>query len=83
MTYTIPNRSGAQTVTLYFAETYVTGAGQRLFNVSINGATVLTNFDIYASAGGANRGSQIAALDRCRLELAGGIRIRPAHEDEG
>ena len=41
MTYTIPNRSGAQTVTLYFAETYVTAAGQRLFNVSINGTTVL------------------------------------------
>jgi hypothetical protein len=55
MTYTIPNLSGAQTVTLYFAETYVTAAGQRLFNVSINGATVLSNFDIYASAGGSNR----------------------------
>ncbi|MGE5776187.1 MAG: endo-1,4-beta-xylanase, partial [Chloroflexota bacterium] len=44
MTYTIPNRSGAQTVTLYFAETYLTAAGQRLFNVTINGATVLSNF---------------------------------------
>jgi uncharacterized repeat protein (TIGR02543 family) len=55
MTYTIPNRSGAQTVTLYFAETYVTAAGQRVFNVSINGAAVLSNFDIYASAGGQNR----------------------------
>jgi hypothetical protein len=55
MTYTIPNRSGAQTVTLYFAENYVSGAGQRLFNVSINGTTVLSNFDIYASAGGADR----------------------------
>jgi len=55
MTYTIPNRSGAQTVTLYFAETYVTAAGQRLFNVLINGTTVLSSFDIYASAGGQNR----------------------------
>jgi endo-1,4-beta-xylanase len=55
MTYTIPNRSGAQAVTLYFAETYVSGPGQRVFNVSINGTTVLSNFDIYASAGGANR----------------------------
>ena len=53
--YTIPNRSGAQTVTLYFAESYVTAAGQRLFNVSINGTTVLSSFDIYASAGGQNR----------------------------
>jgi hypothetical protein len=55
MTYTIPNLSGAQSVTLYFAETYLSAAGQRLFNVSINGVTVLSNFDIFASAGGANR----------------------------
>jgi hypothetical protein len=55
MTYTIPNRSSAQTVTLYFAETFLSGAGQRLFNVSINGTTVLTSFDIFAAAGGANR----------------------------
>ena len=56
-TYTIPNRTAgsAQTVTLYFAETYVTAAGQRLFNVTINGSTVLSSFDIYASAGGQNR----------------------------
>jgi endo-1,4-beta-xylanase len=53
--YTIPSRSGAQTVTLYFAETYLTAAGQRLFNVSINGTTVLSSFDIYASAGGQNK----------------------------
>jgi poly(3-hydroxybutyrate) depolymerase len=55
MTYTILDRSGAQTVTLYFAETYLTAASQRLFNVTINGTTVLSDFDIYASAGGANR----------------------------
>ena len=57
MTYTIPNRTAgsAQTVTLYFVESYVTAAGQRLFNVSINGSTVLSSFDIYASAGGSNR----------------------------
>jgi poly(hydroxyalkanoate) depolymerase family esterase len=55
MTYTIPNLSGAQTVTLYFAETFLTAAGQRLFNVTINGTTVLSSFDIYASAGGQNK----------------------------
>jgi len=41
-------------VTLDFAETYVTAAGQRIFSVSINGTQVLTNFDIYAAAGGMN-----------------------------
>ena len=55
MTYTIPSRSGAQMVTLYFAETYVSGPGERLFDVTINGTTVLSSFDIYASAGGPNR----------------------------
>ena len=55
MTYTIPDRSGAQTVTLYFAETYLSGPGQRLFDVTVNGTTVLSKFDIYAGAGGPNR----------------------------
>jgi len=55
MTYTIPDRTGPQTVTLYFSEDYVTGEGQRVFDVAINGTTVLSQFDIYASAGGADR----------------------------
>jgi uncharacterized protein (DUF2141 family) len=56
-TYTIPNRTAgtAQTVTLYFAESYWTAAGQRTFNVSINGTAALTAFDIFVAAGGANR----------------------------
>ena len=56
-TYTVGSRTpgSAQTVTLYFAESYWTAAGQRTFNVAINGATVLTAFDIFAAAGGARR----------------------------
>jgi len=42
------------TVRLHFAETYWAAAGQRTFNVSINGAQVLTNFDIFSAAGGPN-----------------------------
>jgi hypothetical protein len=55
--YTIPNLTpvSAQTVTLYFAEIYFSSAGQRVFNVSINGTTVLSNFDVYAAAGGKDR----------------------------
>ncbi|MGP8155368.1 MAG: malectin domain-containing carbohydrate-binding protein, partial [Candidatus Acidiferrales bacterium] len=41
-------------VRLHFCETYFTSAGSRTFNVSINGAQVLTDFDIYATAGGQN-----------------------------
>ena len=36
-------------------ETYHTGAGQRTFNVSINGTQVLTAFDIWATAGATNK----------------------------
>jgi hypothetical protein len=53
-TYTFPSlTAGAQyTVRLHFAELYQTATGKRVFNVAINGTTVLSNFDIYATAGG-------------------------------
>jgi hypothetical protein len=55
-TYTIPNlTAGASyTVNLNFAEIYWTAAGDREFNVLINGTQVLTNFDVFATAGGEN-----------------------------
>jgi hypothetical protein len=52
-TYTFPVVNGNYTVTLKFAELYMAGAGQRVFNVAINGTPVLSNFDIFAQAGGA------------------------------
>jgi Malectin domain/Fibronectin type III domain/PQQ enzyme repeat len=56
-TYTIPGfaAGSSQTVRLHFAETFFTTAGSRTFNVSINGAQVLTNFDIFAAAGAQNK----------------------------
>ncbi len=55
-TYTVPGLTAGATYTvnLHFAEIYWTAAGQREFNVSINGQQVLTNFDIFAAAGGEN-----------------------------
>jgi uncharacterized repeat protein (TIGR02543 family) len=52
-TYTLPNlTAGSQyTVRLHFAELYQTATGKRVFNVAINGTTVLSNFDIYATVG--------------------------------
>jgi beta-xylosidase/chitodextrinase len=57
-TYTIPGlTAGAPyVVTLYFAETYLSAAGARLFDVAINGTKVLSAFDIYAAAGAQNKG---------------------------
>ncbi len=53
-TYTLPGLTvGANyTVRLHFNEGFETGPNQRQFNVNINGTRVLTNFDIYAVAGG-------------------------------
>ena len=65
--FTVP--AGSYQVTLKFAETYFTSgaaSGQRVFNVAINGTTVLTNFDIKAAAGGAN-----IAVDRTFTVTAG------------
>ncbi|MGH9771442.1 MAG: malectin domain-containing carbohydrate-binding protein, partial [Candidatus Acidiferrales bacterium] len=39
-------------VTLKFSEDYWTAAGKRIFNVILNGTTVLSNFDIFADSGG-------------------------------
>ncbi|MGH9583232.1 MAG: malectin domain-containing carbohydrate-binding protein [Bryobacteraceae bacterium] len=55
--YPVPNLTpgGTYTVRLHFAEIFWTQAGQRIFNVAINGATVLSNFDIIAAAGAADQ----------------------------
>jgi hypothetical protein len=43
---------GSRSVTLYFVEHFWSAAGKRLFNVIINGNQVLTDFDVFADAGG-------------------------------
>ncbi|HEY4033732.1 MAG TPA: thaumatin family protein [Ktedonobacteraceae bacterium] len=55
--YSIPNLvpNASYTVHLDFAETYWTKAGQRIFNVKLNGQQVLSNFDILAAVGRANK----------------------------
>jgi hypothetical protein len=50
-TYTLPVGNGNYTVVLKFADLQYQGVGKRQFNVTINGAQVLTNFDIVAAAG--------------------------------
>jgi hypothetical protein len=51
--YTIPGfvPGSRHMVRLHFAETFFTTTGSRVFNVSLNGQPVLTNFDIVAVAG--------------------------------
>jgi hypothetical protein len=54
-TYTFPGLVAGATykVRLHFAELYWTASGRRVFNAAINGAVVLSNFDIYVAAGNA------------------------------
>ena len=55
MIWTLPvPAAGRYTVRLYFNEPYWTGAGQRLFDVDVNGTKQLTGFDIFAASGGKN-----------------------------
>jgi Malectin domain len=56
--YNIPVVNDTYTVTLHFAEIWFDAPGQRVFNVSIEGQTVLEDFDIWAVAG------QFAAVQR-------------------
>jgi len=67
--YAVPFSNGNYKVSLHFAETYVTGPGRRIFSASINGTPVLTNFDIYAAAGGMN----IAVVKTFNVTVTNGL----------
>ena len=54
-TYSIPIPNGQYSVRLHFAECEYTAAGQRRFNIAVNGATVQTDFDPLAAAGAPNK----------------------------
>lgn len=69
--YNISVPTGSRTVVLKFAETYVNGAGQRIFDVYLNGQPVLPNFDVAAACGVNN------ACDRSfNVQSSGQISIR-------
>jgi len=52
--YKIPVPAGRYTVLLKFTENFAAAVGARVFDVSINGASVLSNFDIFAAGGDAD-----------------------------
>jgi hypothetical protein len=52
LTYTFNVPNGPYQLTFKFADLFVSGYGQRVFNVVVNGQTALANFDIVAEAGG-------------------------------
>ena len=63
---------GVYQTTLLEAETYWTAAGDREFNAFIQGQQVLTNFDIFAAAGGPNLPLSLVftnAVTNCQLQI--------------
>jgi fibronectin type 3 domain-containing protein len=56
-TYLFPGLApgATYTVRLHFAESFTNFIGNRVFNVALNGAQVLSNFDIIAVAGGTEK----------------------------
>lgn len=75
-TYTVSglNALAVYTVRLHFAETYFTAVGKRKFNVQINGAQVLTDFDIFAAAGATNKA--VVREFSATADAAGAIMIK-------
>jgi len=74
-----PNSS--HTLTLYFVEPAFDGVGLRLFNVSVNGKTVLSNYDVFLAAGDMNTPvvSQLSAAADGTGQYT--IAFTPVHND--
>ncbi len=53
--YAEPVANGTYVLSLLFAEIQGSTTGQRVFNATANGTQILTNYDIYADAGGVNK----------------------------
>jgi parallel beta-helix repeat protein len=51
LSYRLPVPDGTYTIGLDFVESHYGSAGARIFNINLQGTTVLANFDIYAAAG--------------------------------
>ena len=81
LTYSFPDvPDGTYTIRLHFAEVYANAAGQRRFNVSIEGLTRLTNFDIYQQAGGKNR-AVVRTFES--VAVSGGLQIQGVASVDG
>jgi ELWxxDGT repeat protein len=72
--YGLPSGNGTFDVTLHFAETYfgsraTGGAGSRKFNVYLEGVKRLSDYDVFAKAGGAMR----AVRETIRVTVTDGV----------
>jgi beta-galactosidase len=54
--YRVPVPDGKYKITLRFAEPTASAAGERVFDVSVNGKRLLKQLDVFATAGGKLKG---------------------------
>lgn len=78
--YRIPLPNGQYHVLLMFAEPTAIGAGERLFDVAVNGVARIENFDILAAAGGPLKGVN-RALDATVTDGILTLAFRPRRGD--
>lgn len=71
--YAVPLPNGSYKVTLYFAELFFDAPGKRVFDVTLEGQTVMQDFDIFAEAGAATaiRKSFNVSVSDGTLNIAG------------
>jgi hypothetical protein len=72
VTYNLDIPDGRYHVRLHFADLFSSGTGKRIFDVRMEGATVLPNYDIIAAAGGPKRA--VAELFE-NVEVTGGLQL--------
>jgi hypothetical protein len=73
-------------IRLHFSEIYFSSAGQRIFDVSINGVLVADDLDIYAAAGGANKAyivSQTATANSSGDIIVGFVALKDSAKISG
>jgi Ca2+-binding RTX toxin-like protein len=59
LNFFLPAASGTYTLRLFFADPSAYAAGQRVFNVIVNGVTMQANYDVFVAAGGENKGVEL------------------------
>jgi hypothetical protein len=58
--YSLPASNGRYTLRLHFAEVWCTSPGERIFDVKVNGTTLLPSFDVFSYCGGIFRAGIVA-----------------------
>jgi lysophospholipase L1-like esterase len=72
VTYNLDIPDGRYHVRLHFADLFSSGTGKRIFDVRMEGATVLPNYDIIAAAGAPKRAVAELFED---VEVSGGLQL--------